>query len=241
MAVACHPLSEFFVNPGLTLAEHLSTGMPLLIGTDAVADALAAHACRSLAGIAGMAGGWLGSGQAALSPPVLATATTTAGPTGTFYDPFDEPEPGRQLSTVLVVGPSTHSAAGPLTGSGLLPPESLPAFGSAPHGGGHSPLASALESALPRALCIGPEELPSTATTDPETGEIVLPQRDAFAWTVALLSRIDFACVYLALLTRARPPADSPDGLGRRGQAAQHLPPTGGGAPWSERESGSWS
>lgn len=242
MAVACHPSSEFFVNPALTLAEHLSTGLPLVIGTDEIADALANHACRSLAAIAGMTGGWLDSGQAALSPPVLATATTTAGPTGTFYDPFDDDQPpGQQLSTVLVVGPSAHAVAGPLTGSGLLPPDSAPPFGSALHAGGHSPLASALEAALPRALCIGPEELPSTATTDPVTGEITLPQRDALAWTLALLSRIDFACVYLALLTRARPPVDSPDGLGRIGQAVQHLPPAGGRAPWSERESGSWS
>src|SRR6476469_3647112 len=33
MAMACHPSSEFFVNPALTLAEHLAAGTPLLIGT----------------------------------------------------------------------------------------------------------------------------------------------------------------------------------------------------------------
>ena len=51
--------------------------------------------------------------------------------------------------------------------------------------------------------------------------------RDGFAWTVAMMSRIDFAAVYLGLLTRARPPIDVPDGLGRAGRAAQHLPPPG--------------
>ena len=76
--MACHPSSEFFVNPALTLAEHLAAGTPLLIGTDPVADALAAHACRSLAGLAGCAGAWLSSGQAAGSPPVLARARPAA-------------------------------------------------------------------------------------------------------------------------------------------------------------------
>ena len=61
--MACHPSSEFFVNPALTLAEHLAAGTPLLIGTDPVADALAAlrlpFAGRRSPGIAGA---WLGSG-----------------------------------------------------------------------------------------------------------------------------------------------------------------------------------
>ena len=68
-----------------------------------------------------------------------------------------------------------------------------------------------------------------------------LGRPDAFTWTVAMMSRIDFAAVYLGLLTRARPPADSPDGLGRSGRATQHLPPARRRAPWNERESGSWS
>ena len=88
LAVACHPSSEFFVNPALTLAEHLSDGTPLLIGTDPVADALAGYACRSLAALAGYAGAALLSYQAAGSPPVLASAARTDGPAGTFYDPF---------------------------------------------------------------------------------------------------------------------------------------------------------
>ena len=89
---------------------------------------------------------------------------------------------------------------------------------------------------------IGPEELPSSALIDME-----LPpgapglRRDAFTWTVSMLSRIDFAAIYLGLSTRARPPADSPDGLGPSGRAAQHRPQPAGPAQWSERESGSWS
>jgi len=243
MAMACHPSSEFFVNPGLTLAEHLAAGTPLLIGTDPVADALAAHACRSLAGIAGCAGTWLGSGQAAGSPPVLARAGG-AGGGGVFYDPYDDDAPpGQQVSTVLVVGPGTQSPVGPFVGSGLLPPDAVPAFGVGPAGGGRSPLAAALQAALPKAMCIGPEELPASAAThregDPGTGERLT--RDAFTWTVAMLSRMDFAAVYLALLTGARPPVDTPDGLGRPGRSTHHRPPTGAPAGWGEREPGSWS
>src|SRR6476619_2075029 len=50
-ALAGDRSSEFFVNPPLTLAEHLAAGTPLLIGTDTVADALARYTCRSLAAI----------------------------------------------------------------------------------------------------------------------------------------------------------------------------------------------
>jgi hypothetical protein len=248
MAMACHPSSEFFVNPALTLAEHLAAGTPLLIGTDPVADALGAHACRSLAGLAGCAAASLTSAQAAASPPVLARAATRGGGPAAggspdiFWDPYDDAaDEGQQISIVLVVGPSAQSPAGPLTGSGLLPTEGSPFF--SPIGAPVSPLVAALEAAVPRAMRIGPEELPSSAATDSElpAGPPGLRQRDAFTWTVSMLSRIDFAAVYLGLLTRARPPADSPDGLGRSGRAAQHLPLPGGRAQWSDGESGSWS
>ena len=242
LAMACHPSSEFFVNPALTLAEHLSTGTPLLIGTDPVADALAAHACRSLAGLAGCAAAWLSSGQAAGSPPVLARATGRGGAGNPFWDPYENGgEQGQQISPVLVVGPAGHSAAGPLTGSGLQPIDAVP-FGSGPSGGPRSPLAAALESALPRAMCIGPEELPERAESDPGPGPVPPAlQRDAFTWTVAMLSRIDFAAVYLGLTAAARPPVDAPDGLGRPGRTTHYRPPTGGTSAWTERESDSWS
>ncbi|HEY7814942.1 MAG TPA: hypothetical protein VIC62_16975 [Nakamurella sp.] len=258
LAVACHPSSEFFINPALTLAEHLSDGTPLVIGTDPVADALAGYACRSLAALAGYAGAALLSYQAAGSPPVLASAARTGGPAGTFYDPFlaeatATSDAGQIVSSVLVVGPSaqgtTSSSGGPSVGlpagSGLLPLESLPMFGSGPvdptrtPATPHSPLAAALHAALPRAMSIGPEELPTPG--QPPEGVESLPSRDAFSWTLAMMARIDFAAVYLGLRAGARPPMDSPDGLGRPGSAALHLPSTGGRAAWSERESGSWS
>ena len=251
LSVACHPSSEFFVNPALTLAEHLSAGTPLIIGTDPVADALAGYTCRSLAALAGYIGAPLLSYQAAGSPPVLASAARTDGPAGTFYDPFlddaaDTSERGQTVSSVLVVGPSAQSTAAFPAGSGLLPLDSLPAFGSEPVDPTRvsvvprSPLAAALQAALPRAISIGPEEL---TTTEQPTGaaDAPPPARDAFSWTLAMMGRIDFAAVYLGLRSGARPPMDSPDGLGRPGSAARHLPSTGARAAWSERESGSWS
>ncbi len=255
LAVACHPSSEFFVNPALTLAEHLSAGTPLIIGTDPVADALAGYTCRSLAGLAGYVGAPLLSIQAAGSPPVLASAARTDGPAGTFYDPFLDDDgggaaEGQTVSSVLVVGPaaqgSAPSSAGLPAGAGQLPLESLPVFGAEPVDPTRtspvplSPLASALQSALPRAICIGPEELP-TEDQSPDGPPAVLPARDAFSWTVAMMARIDFAAVYLGLRSGARPPMDSPDGLARPGSAALHLPSAGGRRAWSERESGSWS
>jgi hypothetical protein len=253
LAVACHPSSEFFVNPALTLAEHLSAGTPLIVGTDPVADALAGYTCRALAALAGYAGAPLLSYQAAGSPPVLASAARTDGPAGTFYDPYLDDDAsgtdvGQTVSSVLVVGPSAQGGAAP-AGAGLLPLESLPAFGSEPVDPVHpaaprSPLAAALQTALPRALTIGPEELPSREES-PDEGTAPAPARDAFSWTVAMMARVDFAAVYLSLLSGARAPMDSPDGLGRPGSAALHLPSAGARgdsmAAWSERESGSWS
>lgn len=252
MAMACHPSSEFFVNPALTLAEHLADGTPLFVGTDPVADALAAHAARSLAGLAGYAGAWLGSGQAAGSPPVIARAAgrgSSGAPADLFYDPYTEDagsDRGQQISAVLVVGPAAHGLAGPLTGSGLVSGAGRSADAVA-FGAGvppvRSPLATALATALPRSMCIGPEELPDSGDRSRDEAEPAdgLPRRDAFTWTVAMMGRIDFAAVYLGLLTGARAPMDSPDGLGRPGRAAGRLPGAPTAAPWTERESGSWS
>lgn len=249
LAVACHPSSEFFVNPALTLAEHLSAGTPLIIGTDPIADALAGHTCRALAALAGYAGAPLLSYQAAGSPPLLGSAARTDGPAGTFYDPYlddtgDASGGGQTVSSVLVVGPSAQVGGSP-AGAGLLPLESLPAFGSEPvdpvrPAGPRSPLAAALQTALPRAISIGPEELPTREGAS-EDGVEPAPVREAFGWTLAMMARVDFAAVYLGLRSAARPPMDSPDGLGRPGSAALHLPSTGARAAWSERESGSWS
>ena len=116
MAMACHPSSEFFVNPALTLAEHLAAGTPLFIGTDPVADALGADACRR----------WPGSPAAPVpgslrhrqprrrrswpGRPAGGGDQAAGGPGDIFWDPYDDDaDQGQQLSTVLVVGPGTQS------------------------------------------------------------------------------------------------------------------------------------
>jgi hypothetical protein len=104
-----------------------------------------------------------------------------------------------------------------------------------------SRLSTALEAALPRAIRVGQEEPPGTGAPAPASGALEQVERDNFAATVLLMSRIDFAAVYAGLATGARPPADVPDGLGLPGRSVQHLPPTTAAAAWSETETDPWS
>ena len=217
MALACHPSSEFFVNPALPLAEHLTAGTPLLIGTDPLADALAGYARRSLGALAGIAASVLTAGEAAMSPAVLARTAPPDASAGVFYDPFDDEgdQPGQRISAVLLSGPSMKATAET------------------------SRFSAALDAAVPRAFRIGRDELPDPgepASAAPEQAEV-----EGFASTVLLMSRLDFTAVYAGLVTAARPPADLPDGLGRPGRNAQHVSPAVAPSPWTESEPGSWS
>ena len=217
MALACHPSSEFFVNPALPLAEHLTAGTPLLIGTDPLADALAGYARRSLGALAGIAASVLTAGEAAASPAVLARTAPPDAAAGVFYDPFQDEadQPGQRISAVLLSGPSMKATAET------------------------SRFSAALDAAVPRAFRIGRDELPDPgeqASVAPEQAEL-----EGFASTVLLMSRLDFTAVYAGLVTAARPPADLPDGLGRRGRNAQHVSAAVPPSPWTESEPGSWS
>jgi len=219
MALACHPASEFFVNPALTLAEHLLTGVPLLIGMDPIADAMTAYGCRSLAALAGLAAAGLTAGEAAGSPSVLARSGSGDARAGVFYDPFVE-EAGAStppITAVLLSGPPTDLMAE------------------------RSRLSAALEAALPRAIRVGQEEPPGAGAPAPASRALEQVERDNFAATVLLMSRIDFAAVYAGLATGARPPADVPDGLGLPGRSVQHLPSSIAAAAWSETETDPWS
>jgi hypothetical protein len=138
---------------------------------------------------------------------------------GVFYDPFEDEgdEPGQRISAVLLSGPSTKATAET------------------------SRFSAALDAAVPRAFRIGRDELPepgpgAPAPTGPEQAEV-----EGFASTVLLMSRLDFTAVYAGLATRARPPADLPDGLGRPGRNAQHVSAAVAPSPWTESEPGSWS
>lgn len=206
VALACRPGIEAFVNPAVTLAEQLAGGTPLIIGTDPVGDALARHAVRVLADVGGYAAASLPAAQAASSPAVLARAATTQD---LFADPYDEPTPGQEVRAVVVSG----SAAGP-QGRRLV---------------------SALHRAMPRLAQVTPDDLVDRGTDSPSSYERGLePGGDPTRATpggprgggdtgpaeaLALITRLDFAAVYLGLTAGAIVPLDSPDGLGPRGAA----------------------
>ncbi len=240
MALACHPSSDFFVNPALTLAEHVSGGTALLVGTDPIGEALSAHACRSLATLAGRAGGWLTAAQAAVSPSVFAQVAG-APEAGVFYDPYDEPETNQRMRVVIVTGPTPGRA-------------------------GHA-LAAALRSTMPRAFHVmdeGAEEAvveadpnapaPRRGRPDADDDERppgpVSPITAEFTALLAQATRIDFASVYLGLLGGARAPLDAPSGLGRPDRVTAHLRSVGvrsepawpaGEMERSEGDPSSWS
>ncbi len=217
MALACHPSSEFFVNPALPLAEHLVGGTPLLIGTDPVADALAGYGSRSLAALGGIAASVLTAGEAAGSPSVLARCGSPDLAAGVFYDPFEDEsgQPTPRISVVLLSGPANQASAAT------------------------SRLSAALEAALPRAFRIGREEVPDQ--DPPAAPGLEKAELGGFASTVLLMNRLDFAALYAGLATGARLPADLPDGLGRPGRSSQHVSPAVAPGAWSESEPGSWS
>ena len=124
---------------------------------------------------------------------------------------------------MLVVGPTGQSPPVPLPGPDCCPE---PIFGAGAAPSTVSPLVAALESALPRAMRIGPEEVPSTAVTEGEPGAGIGP-RDAFSWTMAMLSRIDHAAVYVGLLDQGESADRQPRWSGASG--------TVGGAPAGDR------
>ncbi len=69
-ALACGPAAESFTNPALALAQGLWAASPLLLGSDPVGRALAAHGAASLGLLAGVPAA-AESGSAALRAPQL--------------------------------------------------------------------------------------------------------------------------------------------------------------------------
>lgn len=98
-ALACHPGAETFLNPGVNLAEYLADGTGLLIGCDAIADAIAGHGARVLADLGGVATGVMTAAQAASSPALL---RRIGRPRDIFADPFDDDEPAQLVKPLLV-------------------------------------------------------------------------------------------------------------------------------------------
>lgn len=105
-ALACHPSVEMFVNPAVSLAEYLSGGTALLIGTDPSGDALAAAAADSLADLAGLPAAVLSAAAATGSAAVLRRA---AAARDLFADPLDDDQPPI-MPVLITIDPNGRSA-----------------------------------------------------------------------------------------------------------------------------------
>ncbi|GAA2020844.1 hypothetical protein J2S58_001263 [Nakamurella flavida] len=130
-ALTCHPRTDAFLNPAVRLADHLLGCTPLLLGTDRVGDAVAAHGVRSLGELAGVAATSLTSTQARTNPALLAAAGQPVAAADLFADPDDDG------------GAVAQRVAGVLV-TGWIPPS------------GPDPRALALSRAVPRAVPLEP-------------------------------------------------------------------------------------
>lgn len=228
IAVACHPNTDFFVNPALLLAEHVLGGPPVFIGLDPVGDAVAEHAVLAFAALGARPVTALHSTDVPAAAPLV--ARMAAGSADLFADPFadDEPDwvdPADRAAVVLVGTPDAVS--GELLGG--------------PGPTGRPPLAP---DALPRALRLGADEVAVAGRPDddpfaapaalPGSGRAAGPRspvQHRLAALLDLLARVDFAAVYTGLVTGARPPSDAPEGLGPAGAALFRPVVTAGARP----------
>lgn len=112
-ALACHPSAEMFVNPALSLAEYLTAGAALLIGTEPIGDALAAAGAASLAELAGRPAAVLPAAAAIRSPAVLRRA---AADRDLFADPVED---GQAPTVPVLVTIDPNGRLARLIGSAL--------------------------------------------------------------------------------------------------------------------------
>ncbi|MGI8417533.1 MAG: hypothetical protein ACR2P2_15305, partial [Nakamurella sp.] len=99
--------AEMFVNPALSLAEYLTAGAALLIGTGPIGDALAAAGAASLAELAGRQAAVLPAAAAIRSPAVLRRA---AAGRDLFADPVEDGQPPT-VPVLVSVNPNSRSAS----------------------------------------------------------------------------------------------------------------------------------
>jgi len=86
-ALACSPAAESFVNPAKSLARHLASGTGMLLGTDPVTAALAAHTALVMAEIGARVPAVLGAAELAESSGLIRTLQARPD---IFADPFDD-------------------------------------------------------------------------------------------------------------------------------------------------------
>jgi hypothetical protein len=228
-ALACHPGAETFLNPGVNLAEYLVEGTGLLIGCDAIGDAIAGHGARGLADLGGVATGVMTAAQAASSPALLRRISR---PKDIFADPFDDAEPVQLVKPLLVSttaedtsGRSPEAAADRMALAGMMR-----SFTGAMHLDGSA-------DALP-AIAGMPEferEPVGFAASQARPA-------DAFDAALAACLRLDFAAVYVGIATGQLVPLDFPDGLGRSGGTRWAVrPATVGDRREREQDVNSWN
>ena len=262
IAVACHPAAENFVNPGVNLAEYLGTGTPLLIGCDAIGDAIARHGAHVLADVGGVASSVLTVAHAGSSPALL---RRTAAGKDLFADPFsDDTDPAQSVKPLLVStaakdaadGRSAQAAADRRVLAGLIfsfpgamhldgSADSLPTVSGLPNWSAQDDPSSFGDvreafSALP--------VRPADAFSPPPVGAVdaFSPVRarpaDAFDAAVAATLRLDFAAVYVGIATGQLVPLDFPDGLGRAGGSRWAVRPAAAGSDLERRQGlSTWS
>jgi len=187
-----------------------------------------------LADIGGVAAGVVPAASAGSSPALL---RRIGGPVDLFADPFTDAEPG-QLVKPLLVSTSGGNRPGP---AGFAPDapdrrflsELMRAFTGAMHLDGSA-------DALP--VVAGPSgRLAPDAGPDDRGGRPGVAGADSFDAAVAAGVRLDFAAVYLGIVTGQLAPPDFPDGLGRSAGTRWAVRPATVGGVGREQSVDTWN
>lgn len=197
-ALACHPSAEMFVNPALSLAECLTAGTALLIGTDPIGDALAAAGAACMAELAGRPAAVLSGAAAIRSPAVLRRA---AAGRDLFADPLED---GQAPIVPVLVTLDPNSRPARSIGSAL---SSAPVVGPD------------VSAELPTATAPQPANQSEPARHSEPARQPEPARQSEPAKAAEVLLRLTFAAIYLGLAGGQLAPVDAPDGLGRAGTA----------------------
>ncbi len=209
-ALACSPLTDSFVNPAISLADHLLNAVAVVAGLDPAGRALGAHAAAVLSEVGAVPATGVGALQLTQSAGLMRLMGT---PRDVFADPFeDSVEPVLLRPLVLRVDRPTDERFAQLASAWLR----------------------SLTAALPTAVVIDGQELslvtgtaagvvPSD-TAASSAGELTGWARQ-WATAALMMTRLDFAAVYCGLPAGQVAPADAPAGLGPHAGSRHLLTP----------------
>jgi hypothetical protein len=193
-ALASGPAAASFTNPASTLASRLWGFLPVLIGSDPVAGAVAERGATAL-GLLGATPAAAVAGSELARAPQL--SVLLGAPVDPFADPFID----------------SSGATGEQARAVLLAP-------SRDAGDGATTLFRSLERAMPRALVVEDHDIPddegpSESIENPAAA--ALTARASSALRMAL--RLDFTAAYLGIAAGQIAPFDAPVGLASLGSA----------------------